>query len=89
MMLIYKIKRYHKQSIRYRMLPTQDPQFLLVPFQISVEKVEFEKAPEETVPENGEDGGRKKSNEGGILNRAQQLQKERVEVTPPPRNPMD
>lgn len=56
---------------------------------ISVEKVEFEKAPEEAVPENGEEGGRKKSNEGGILNRAQQLQKERVEDTPPPRNPID
>lgn len=57
---------------------------------ISVEKVEFEKEPEEGAGvENAEEASRKKSNEGGILNRAQQLQKERVEDTPPLRNPMD
>lgn len=77
---------YVRKNMEADSAPVEEP--VIPSSKISVEKVEFEKELE-VETENNDEVPQKKNSEGGILNRAQQLQKERVEDTPPLRNPMD
>ena len=57
------------------------------PVRLSVEKIDFEKEEEPEKLVEDDELQQVKKKEGGILNRAQQMQKERVEDSPIPKHP--